>query len=200
MTRHGNFQWEKRSVSSRPDGSAVTTTLNLPLALREHDRWLRTVVYSRIGGAEGVDDVMQEVALAAVRQRERLPEASRIGPWLYRVAVRQSLLYRRKAGRRRKLVNGYTQQRFPLERDESTPDPLSWLLAKERAGLLRVALERLARRDREILLLKYGEDWSYEQIAEHLGVTESAVETRLHRARARLRSELASSEGERDRG
>ena len=185
-------------MSSRPDGSAVTKTLDLPLALREHDRWLRTIVYSRVGGMEGVDDVMQEVALAAVRQREKLPEANRIAPWLYRVAVRQSLLYRRKAGRRRKLVDGYTQQKPPPEHDEATPDPLSWLLAKERSGLLRLALQRLARRDREILLLKYAEDWSYLQIAEHLGVTESAVETRLHRARARLRSELAASESERD--
>lgn len=185
-------------MSSRPDGSAVTKTVDLPLALREHDRWLRTIVYSRVGGAEGVDDVMQEVALAAVRQRDNLPEASRIAPWLYRVAVRQSLLYRRKAGRRRKLVNGYAHQKPPGEHDESTPDPLNWLLAKERSGLLRLALQRLARRDREILLLKYAEDWSYEQIAEHLGVTESAVETRLHRARARLRTELAAGESERD--
>jgi RNA polymerase sigma-70 factor (ECF subfamily) len=160
---------------------------------------LRTIVYSRVGGAEGVDDVMQEVALAAVRQREKLPELSQIAPWLYRVAVRQSLLYRRKAGRRRKLVDGLAQRKPAVEHDVSLPDPLAWLLAKERSGLLRTALERLARRDREILLLKYAEDWSYRQIAEHLGVTESAVETRLHRARARLRSELAAVEGDRDK-
>ncbi len=186
-------------MSSRPDGSAVTQNLDLPMALRQHDRWLRTIVYSRVGGAEGVDDVMQEVALAAVRQREKLPELSQIAPWLYRVAVRQSLLYRRKAGRRRKLVDGLALKKPAVEHDESLPDPLAWLLAKERAGLLRTALERLARRDREILLLKYAEDWSYRQIAEHLGVTESAVETRLHRARARLRSELAAVEGDQDK-
>lgn len=185
-------------MSSRPDGSAVTQNLDLPMALRQHDRWLRTIVYSRVGGAEGVDDVMQEVALAAVRQREKLPEPSRMAPWLYRVAVRQSLLYRRKAGRRRKLVDAFAQQKPAAEQDESAPDPLGWLLAKERSGLLRVALQRLTRRDREILLLKYAEDWSYAQIAEHLGVTHSAVETRLHRARARLRSELAKLEGEAD--
>ena len=51
----------------RPGGSAVIQNLDLTMALRQHDRWLRTVVYSRVGGSEGVDDVMQEVALAAVR-------------------------------------------------------------------------------------------------------------------------------------
>ena len=50
------------------------------------------------------------------------------------------------------------------------------------------------RRDAEILLLKYTEDWSYRQLAGRLGITESAVEARLHRARLRLRAELASLE------
>ena len=47
--------------------------------------------------------------------------------------------------------------------------------------LVRDAVERLPRRDREILLLKYTEDWSYRELAGHLGVSESAVEARLHR-------------------
>ncbi len=186
-------------MSNRPDGSAVIQNLDLPMALRQHDRWLRTVVYSRVGGSEGVDDVMQEVALAAVRHAAALPDAERIAPWLYRVAVRQSLLYRRKAGRRRKLTSGYAAQCPPAEHDESSPEPLDWLLARERSRLVRTALEQLARRDREILLLKYAENWSYQQIAEHLGITPSAVEARLHRARARLRTELAATEGNEDK-
>jgi RNA polymerase sigma-70 factor (ECF subfamily) len=51
-------------------------------------------------------------------------------------------------------------------------------------------MARLPRRDADVLVLKYAEHWSYRQLAEHLGTTESAVEARLHRARARLREEL----------
>ncbi|HID22193.1 MAG TPA: sigma-70 family RNA polymerase sigma factor, partial [Planctomycetaceae bacterium] len=72
-----------------------------------------------------------------------------------------------------------------------TGDPLNRLLASERSELLRQALERLTRREREMLLLKYTEDWSYRELAEHLGISEAAVESRLHRARQRLREELA---------
>ena len=64
-------------------------------------------------------------------------------------------------------------------------------MADERQRLTREALERLPRQDAEILLLKYTEDWSYRELAEHLGIRESAVESRLHRARARMRRELA---------
>jgi RNA polymerase sigma-70 factor (ECF subfamily) len=71
-------------------------------------------------------------------------------------------------------------------------EPLDWLLHDERRDLVRAALERLPRRDAEILQLKYSENWSYRVLAAHLGISESAVETRLHRARGRLRATLSA--------
>ena len=76
----------------------------------------------------------------------------------------------------------------------AVPDPLAWLLTLERQRLVRQGLARLAPRDAEILLLKYTEDWSYRELADRLGVSTSAVEARLHRARQRLRDELAALE------
>jgi RNA polymerase sigma-70 factor (ECF subfamily) len=70
------------------------------------------------------------------------------------------------------------------------PDPLSLLLLAERRQLVRNALVKLARRDAEILLLKYTEDWSCKELAQHLGVGERCVETRLQRARQRLREAM----------
>lgn len=137
---------------------------------------------------------MQEVALAAVRQAAPLADASKVAPWLYRLAVRQVLLYRRKMGRRRKLLDRYVERTPPAVDDTGESDPLNWLLSDERRRLVRKALERLAERDVEVLLLKYAEDWSYDDIAKHLGVSHSAVEARLHRARQRLRDRLAASQ------
>jgi RNA polymerase sigma factor (sigma-70 family) len=158
----------------------------------EHDRWLRTVIYARVGDPQAVDEVLQEVALAAVRQQAPLADASKVAPWLYRLAVTQSLLYRRKQGRRRKLVDRYAQENRPGPEDHRESDPLGWLLAEERRELIRRAIRRVPRRDAEILLLKYTEDWSYRELAGRMGISESAVQARLHRARSRLRSELAA--------
>jgi RNA polymerase sigma-70 factor (ECF subfamily) len=117
-----------------------------------------------------------------------------VAPWLYRLAVRQSLLYRRKQGRRRKLIDRYAQRYQPTESDTRETDPLGWLLAEERRVYVRKAMARLAPRDAEILMLKYTEDWSYHALAKHLGISHSAVEARLHRARQRLRDELTVTE------
>jgi RNA polymerase sigma-70 factor (ECF subfamily) len=168
--------------------------IDWPTVLAKHDRWLRTIVYWRLREGEAVDEVMQEVALAAVRQAAPLADASKVGPWLYRLAVRQVLLYRRRRGRQRKLLERYEARCYPGRAQSEGVDPLNWLLSDERQQLVRAAIERLPGRDAEILLLKYTEQWSYQQIADHLGIGHSAVESRLHRARARLRTELAASQ------
>ena len=121
-----------------------------------------------------------------------MTDPAKVAPWLYRLAVRQSLLYRRKQGRGRKLIDRYAQRCRPSEADNRQADPLDWLLSEERRTQVRAAVSRIPKRDAEILMLKYTEDWSYRALAEHLGVSESAVETRLHRARGRLRTELAA--------
>ena len=120
---------------------------------------------------------MQEVALAAVRQAAPLADPSKVAPWLYRLAVRQVLLYRRKRGRQRKLVDRYTER--SAAGDGRAGDPLEWLLAVERRSLIRMAIARLAQRDAEILLLKYTENWSYHQIAGHLGVSQQRCRVTL---------------------
>jgi RNA polymerase sigma-70 factor (ECF subfamily) len=162
-------------------------------ALAQHDRWLRTVVVARVREPQAVEEVMQEVALAAVKQSAPITDAGKVAPWLYRLAVLQALLYRRKCGRRRRLNDRYSERVQHGDGEMSPPvDPLNWLIAEERRSLIRRALAQLARRDAEILLLKYTESWNYHQVAAHLGISHAAVEARLHRARARLRQELAS--------
>jgi len=180
------------NLPGSPAGEAAAGKIDWPAVLVEHDRWLRTVIGARLGEPQAVEEVMQEVSLAAVAQRSPLADPSKVAPWLYRLAVTQSVLYRRKMGRRRKLTDRFAQRFRPTEEDTREPDPLGWLLAEERREQVRQAMGRLRRRDAEMLMLKYTENWSYRQLAEHLGISESAVEARLHRARKRLRAELAA--------
>jgi RNA polymerase sigma-70 factor (ECF subfamily) len=158
--------------------------------LAQHGRWLRTILLARLRDPQAVEEVLQEVSLALVRGRSLPARAADVPPWLYRVAIRQVLLYRRKAGRRRNFQERFVVDQPPLDHDPQSPNPLAWLLAEERQRLVRTALRHLPPRDAEMLLLKYTEDWNYQQIADHLGLTHAAVESRLHRARARLRQEL----------
>ncbi len=175
------------AASSPPD--AARGPVDWSAALAERHRWLRTVLLARLSDRQAVDEVLQEVALAAVRHGPRQLGEGEVSAWLYRVAVRQALLHRRLSARAARRTAAYAQRAEAAQRNEATlrngaGDPLRWLLADEEAALVREALLRLAREDRELLLLKYTEDWSCKELAAHLGIQVTTVETRLQRCRA----------------
>jgi RNA polymerase sigma-70 factor (ECF subfamily) len=182
-------------MSRKPDSLLNETSgragVNWEQMLAEHGRWLRTVVRSRLQEPELVEDVLQEVFLAASRT-DLQPAPEKIAPWLYRVAIKQCLQARRKLGRWRRFQERFTRYRESVL-DRSDPSPLDWILEEEQRTKVREALDRLSEIDREVLLLKHTEGWSYRQMAESLGVSVDAVEYRLLQAKKRLRQELAAA-------
>jgi RNA polymerase sigma-70 factor (ECF subfamily) len=169
-----------------------------------HGGWLRAVAIARLRGLEGADDVMQDVAMAAIRNWETLRTAANAKPWLYRLTVRAALMHRRTLGRARKrikeAIDTYTARHGVTESGSghraggldgtagaAGANPLGALLASERHAHLRVAIAQLPVKDMEMLLLKHVDDCSYQEIAQRLGVTAGVVQMRLFRARQKLR-------------
>ncbi len=64
-------------------------------------------------------------------------------------------------------------------------------LGNERAARVRAALQRLPAQAREVLVLRYLEDLSADQIGAILGLSRNAVDVRLNRARQRMKDSLA---------
>jgi len=175
-------------------------------ALRLHGSWLRAVAIARLRGLEGADDVMQDVAMAAIRNWETLRTAANAKPWLYRLTVRAALMHRRTLGRARKRIkeaidtymarHGASEAlRVGAQSDADAPGtrggyPLASILAVERHAHLRMAIAKLPVKDMEMLLLKHVDDCSYQEIAQRLGVTAGVVQMRLFRARQKLREML----------
>ncbi|MBQ6827704.1 MAG: sigma-70 family RNA polymerase sigma factor, partial [Thermoguttaceae bacterium] len=160
-------------------------------ALSSNERWLRSTIATQVGENAAVDEVFQDVALAAARQKAPIRDPRKIGAWLRRLATVYSLLYRRSLGRKKKLLQRYQDRVPPREAAGVDAEPLHWLLTEERRALVRQATALLADDERRVLTLKYVEDRSYKEIAEEIGATVSAVQSKLHRARARLREKLA---------
>ena len=158
--------------------------------LRENEPWLRAVIAKRVGESAAVDEVFQEVALAVASQKSPLRDPSKVGAWLYRTAVLQSALYRRTAARKRNLHKKYESEDAANPNGLVAPDPLDWLVRKEREELVRDAAAQLPLDEQRMLGMKYGEDKSYQEIADELKTTALAVQSKLHRARKRLKEIL----------
>jgi RNA polymerase sigma-70 factor (ECF subfamily) len=128
--------------------------------------------------AGSAEDVVAEVFLVAWRRAERVPDHEPL-LWLYAVARRVLANQRRSARRREALIDVLG----PLAgRHVTAPEP--------GGSPLTVALARLRPDDRELLMLTAWEGLDAAQAAVVMRCTPQAVHTRLHRARARLRTEL----------
>ena len=157
---------------------------------QEHAGWLRTVLRARVRDEVIADELLQAVSVTAWTRREQLCDNSRIGPWFYRIALRQVLMFWRSQERqRRRFVSLETEPGCELA-DHRDSDPLVWLARQEVHQHVRDSLEKLTAQDREILMLKHSEHWTYRQIAMYLGISNDKVVHRLGRARGRLRQRL----------
>lgn len=160
----------------------------------ENESWMRTVVRSRVPEPEAVEDIMQNIALALVRQKDTLSDVARVGAWLYQITVRQVLMYRRTRGRRRRFENGLLGRAATGEVDSlEVRGPVDRVIAAEQQQHVRDAMGQLKELDRQILMLKYSENWTYRQLSEHLGVGEDTVEYRLAKARKQMRGLLSKA-------
>ena len=185
-----------------------TTSIDWPEMLKTHESWLRKVLRCRIGDVHAVDDLFQEIAVAVYRQLEKpihtrfgdtptlakqsLPrDPEKVGPWLYRVAIRQAVNFHRKKSRQSQ-PEAIANIVVPV----STPEPLDWMLNREANQRLGHCISELDDGEREILMLKFTENWSYQQLADHLGISLRAVEHRLLKARKKLRVLLVESDDE----
>ncbi len=153
--------------------------MDLSQVYREHYRSLVRYLYRRIGDQARAEDLAQE---AFVRALEHKPADPR--PWLFTVATNLARDEGRRSAVRRRhlsLVKAEATTRAP------EPGPEVALERRETVQRVRVALSRLAERDREALLL-WEEGFAYEEIAAVLGLSRASVGTTLSRARSRLAS------------
>lgn len=165
---------------------------DLEQQLGKHRGWLRSVIQARLGGPEGTDDILQEVHVAAIEGYVSLRKSHSFSAWLYQIAVRQTALFRRQLGRHKRRLR-QAQDKASIEVNDCR-EPLDYLMKSERQTIILQALQQIPVRDRELLVLKYIEGWSYRAIADHLDKTERAVESQLQRARQRLRGRLLATD------
>jgi RNA polymerase sigma-70 factor (ECF subfamily) len=156
------------------------------------DDWQRlvrnygTLVYSAawrvLRHREDVEDVVQEVFLGAWASRQR-EQVAQWGGWLRRMAVCRAL--DRLRSRRRWRV---------LDAEQPAParSPVADAEGAELQEQLLACVAELPEQQREVFSLRYFELLTNGDIAEALGISESAVSTALHKARGNLARRLSS--------
>jgi RNA polymerase sigma-70 factor (ECF subfamily) len=147
------------------------------------------------------EDVLQETFLSAYKALPGFEGRSSLSTWLYRIASNASLM------RLRKKQPETTSIDEPLELEEGDSLPrqfVDWssvpegeLLSEESRRVMDEAVAELPERLRIVFILRDIEGLSTQEAGEVLELSESAVKTRLHRARLALREKLSAYFAER---
>lgn len=158
--------------------------------VRRHQDGLYRHALGMLGSPDAAADLAQDSFIRAYTRLESCSEPARFSAWLFRILRNACLDYLKD--RRRKTV--------PIDDESilgvSDADPgLAVEQTEVRAAVLR-ALETLPEAQREAFLLKHVEDLSYEEMAERLGASISALKMRVKRAREALQELLAAGHRE----
>ena len=155
-----------------------------------------------LGNAPDAEDALQNTFIKAFQHVDKFEGRSSLSTWLYRIASNEALMLLRK---RRPETN--FSDVTPEVEDDQNLDPVQftdwcclpeeeYLSAEGRIAMDR-AVEHLPETLRIVFVLRDIEDLSIQETSQVLGLSETAVKTRLLRARLRLREELSSYYGDR---
>lgn len=140
------------------------------------------------GDPAAAADLAQE-AFVRLFGRGSMPEDP--AAWLVSVAHNLLRNERQQIARRLRLLERHAREVAPVESSGSPHDALE---TDERRMRVRRALETLAERDRQMLLLRY-EGFSYREIARALAINEGSIGTLLTRAKTAFREALRGERG-----
>jgi RNA polymerase sigma-70 factor (ECF subfamily) len=149
--------------------------------VRAYERPVFNLAYRMLGDAEEAEDAAQETFLRAFSRLATYQPDRKFVNWLLSIASHHCVDRLRRHSRAPQLPLDETIPPQYLTSDEERPEQV--VDRKQTQEMVRKALETLPPDYRAAVVLRYWYDMSYEEIASTTGSTESAIKSRLHRAR-----------------
>jgi len=145
------------------------------------------------GNREDAEDAMEDAFLKAYAHLNDFHGESRFYTWLVRIAANEALMRLRKRRPNHFSIDQPIEgesELMPRELEEWSPNPEQLYAKSELDGIVSKLLEQLEEEYKIVLVLRDMEELSTQETADALGISISAVKSRLLRARLRLRDKL----------
>jgi len=164
--------------------------------MRAHQNLVFTTAVRIVANDAQAEDIAQEVFIKAYENFDSLRASETAGAWLRTVARNLSLNYATRYRRRWRFFSEVHDRNEDDDLDfeatlEGVESPSSDAAQFRQSEVIEEALRALPEKQRLPLVLFHFEDMSYEEIAQHLGVSLAKVKVDIHRARAALARVLA---------
>lgn len=152
--------------------------------VEKYQRPVYSVCYRMLGTPTAAEDAAQEAFIRAYKALDRYDPDRSFATWLLSIASNYSIDQLRK--RKVTILSMDSEKHAWLAPPDPGPSPEKVALEREKQALVQMILAELSETDRAAVVLQYWHDYSYEEIAETLDLSTSAVKSRLFRARRLL--------------
>jgi RNA polymerase sigma-70 factor (ECF subfamily) len=158
-----------------------------------HQRYVYNLALRVVGNPQEAEDLAQEAFLRAWVAIANFRRESQFRTWLFRIVT--NLFYNRLPSLRRELFELGEECLAGIPDDNPADlNPASGLEAEEVRAYLHEQIDRLPEGQRLLVMLRYQQGLSYEDIARVVSLPLGTVKTGLFRAKERLRSSLQASD------
>ena len=171
----GEARWLERARQGDPQAFAEL--------VEAYQRPVFNLCYRMLGEAGEAEDAAQECFLRGYNNMRRYDPTRSFSTWLLSIASHHCI----DQLRRRRLPVDSLEELEPWEEPaDQNPGPETATARREGRQAARALLARLGPQDRAVVVLRYWDELSTEEIAEALSLTVKAVKSRLHRARKQM--------------
>lgn len=151
------------------------------------------MAYRMLNNRQEAEDVVQDTFLRVYKNLERFDETHKFSTWIYRIATNLCIDRLRKRKPTYSLdaesqdyegLDGYSM----IPSDNRTPE--LELILSDTQRIIHQAMESLPPKYKSVMMLRYIQDLSLQEIGDILGVPVTTIKTRVHRGREFLRKKL----------
>lgn len=175
------------------DGELIATAISgreesFEELVRRYQRPIINYVYRMLNNYDASLDVTQEVFIKVYNSLARYSSDYKFSTWLYRIAHNAAIDYmRRNSVNQQSLETENADGSYQLQIESTNPNPEQMRERSEWRTEIEAVVRCLPAVYRELILLRHGQDLSYDEIAEITNLPLGTVKNRLFRAREMMR-------------
>jgi RNA polymerase sigma-70 factor (ECF subfamily) len=162
--------------------------------VKRYQRKLFVYLYHLVGNKEETEDILQNVFVKVYANLKKFKTRKKFSSWIYRIAHNEAVNYLKKRSQK-KFVSWedvmISKEKMEISSHERSPLD-SWI-KKELKKEMEVALDKLPSKYKEVLILRYFSEKSYEEMGEILKKPINTIGTLINRAKKKLMLIIESS-------
>lgn len=175
--------------------AATGDTENFRQIVETHQDMVVRTCYAFVHNHDDAQDIAQEVFVNVYLSLKGFKGQSSLSTWIYRIAVNASLKHIRD-NRKHSLLHrldallDFTKAKETIHLPHDPTNPELILTNRQRSDAVHNAIDSLAENPRTAFILTQYDELSYQQVADIMNISTSAVDSLIHRAKSNLQKKL----------